>query len=161
MKLFFKANGIDDAERQRAVFLSVMGPAPYKLQRNLISPDKPDEKTFAELVEVLTKHYNLQPSETLQRYKFKQRIRKPGETVATFVAELRSIAEFCNFGASLEDMLHDQIVCGINEDGIQQKLFAEKTLTYQRALELSRGLETAAKSVKELKIGRRDLDGGL
>ena len=50
-------------------------------------------------------------------------------------------------------------MCGINEDGIQQKLFAEKALTYQRALELSRGLETAAKSVKELKIGRRDLDG--
>ena len=72
-------------------------------------------------------------------------MRKPGETVATFVAELRSIAEFCNFGASLEDILRDQIVCGIS---IQQKLFAEKALTYHRALELSRGLETAAKSVK-------------
>ena len=136
-----------------------MGPAPYKVLRNQISPDQPDEKTFPELVEVLTKHYNPQQSETLQRYKFKQRIRKPGETVATLVAELRSIAEFCNFGASLEDTLRDQIMCGINEDGIQQKLFAEKTLTYQRALEIFRGLGTAAKSVKELKIGRRDLDG--
>ena len=43
--------------------------------------------------------------------------------------------------------------------GIQQKLFAEKTLTYQRDLELSWGLETAAMSVKKLKIGMRDLDG--
>ena len=37
------------------------------------------------------------------------------------MAELRYVAEFCNFGASLEDMLRDQIVYGINEDGIQQK----------------------------------------
>ena len=64
LKFLFKANGIDDAERQRAVFLSLVGPAPYKLLR------KPDEKTFAELVKVPTKHYNPQQSETLQRYKF-------------------------------------------------------------------------------------------
>ena len=79
--------------------------------------------------------------------------------VASFVTELRSIAEFCDFCTSLEDMLHNQIMCGINDDGIQQKLFAEKTLTYQRALELSQGLETAAKNIKELKIGRRELEG--
>ena len=99
------------------------------------------------------KHYNSLPSETLQRYRFKQRIRKPGETVAAFVAEL------CNLGVSLEDMLHDQIVCGINDDGIQQKLFVEKTLTYERVLELFRGLEMAAKNVKELKTGRQEVEG--
>ena len=123
-------HGIDNIEQQRAVFLSVVGPAPYKLLRNL----------------------------TL-RYKFKQRITKSGETVAAFVTELGSIAEFCNFDTSIEDLLHDEIMCGINDDGIQQKLFAEKTLTYQRALEPSQGLETAAKNVKELKIGRRELEG--
>ena len=40
---FFKANSIEDAEKQRAVFLYIIGPAPYKLLRNLISPAKPDE----------------------------------------------------------------------------------------------------------------------
>ena len=73
------------------------------------------------------------------------------------MTEVRS--KFCNFCTSLEDMLHNQIMCGINDHGIQQKLFAEKTLTYQRALKLSRSLETAAKNVKELKIGRRELEG--
>ena len=154
LKFFFQANGITDADKKRAVFLSVVGPASYKLLRNLISPARPDEKTFEELVEVLQNHYSPKPSETLQRYRFKQRSRKPGETVAAFVADLRSIAEYCNFGASLEESLRDQIVCGINDSSIQQKLFAEKNLTYKRALELSRGLEAAAKNVKELKTGK-------
>ena len=41
---FFVANGMDDAEKKRAVFLSVMGAATYKTLRNLVSPDKPGDK---------------------------------------------------------------------------------------------------------------------
>ena len=54
---FFVANGIDDAEKKRAVFLSVMGAATYKTLRNLVSPDKPGDKTYGELVEKLSQHF--------------------------------------------------------------------------------------------------------
>ena len=73
--------------------------------------------------------------------------------MATFVTKLRSLAEFCNFGTSLEEMLHDQIVCEINSSKIQQRLLAEKTLTLGKALELAQGLKTAVKNVKELSHG--------
>ena len=45
-------------------------------------------------------------------------------------------------------MLRDHIVCSINQ--IQQTLLSEKGLTYKKALELSQGLETAAKNIHEL-----------
>lgn len=38
---FFLANDIDVDGKQRAVFLSVVGPATYKILRNLITPAKP------------------------------------------------------------------------------------------------------------------------
>ena len=47
-------------------------------------------------------------------------------------------------------MLCDRIVCGINDSAIQKRLLAEPKLTYQKALELARGLETATRNVKEL-----------
>ena len=147
---FFTANAITDADKKRAVFLSVVGPATYKLLRSLVSPKKPGEKSYDELVQVLTAHYNPTPSETVQRFKFHSRFRKQGESVATFVAELRSLAEFCNFKNTLEDMLRDRIVCGINNGAIQKRLLAESTLTYQKALELAQGLEAAAKNLREL-----------
>ena len=56
---FFEANDItgeDKAAKRRATFLSVIGAAPYKLQ-SLIAPMKPTDKTFEELVAVLTEHY--------------------------------------------------------------------------------------------------------
>ena len=56
---FFEANDItgeDKAAKRRATFLSVIGPTPYKLLRSLIAPTKPTDKTFEELVAVLTVH---------------------------------------------------------------------------------------------------------
>ena len=121
--------------------------------RNLVSPDKPGDKSYDELVAALKKHFNPTPSEMVQRSKFHSRVRRPGETIAAFVADLRSLAEFCNFGSSLDDMLRDRIVCGVNNRKIQQTLLSEKTLTLKKALEVAQGWETAAKNAKVLSQG--------
>ena len=52
LEQFFEANDITGeakAAKQRATFLSVISPAPYKLLRSLLSPAKPTDKTYAEL----------------------------------------------------------------------------------------------------------------
>jgi len=141
----------DSDEKKRAVLLTLIGPATYKLLSNLIAPQKPGEVEYSSLVKTLADHFSPTPSEIVQRFKFNSRSRRQGESVATFVAELRAIAAWCNFGETLEAMLRDRIVCGINDSTIQKRLLAESKLTYQQALDLARGLETAAKNVKELR----------
>ena len=123
---FFAANGITDASRKRSALLALIGPATYTLLRNLVSPAKPGEKSYDQIIAVLKDHFCPTPSESIQRQRFYSRSRKPDETVAAFVSELRSLAEFCNFGANLEEMLKDRIVCGINNARIQQRLLSEK-----------------------------------
>ena len=147
---FFLANGIDEAEKKRAVFLSVIGPATFKLLRNLLAPEKPGEKAYDALITTLSSHFSPAPSEIVQRFKFHSRFRNPGESVATFVSEIRSLAEFCNFGRTLEEMLRDRIVCGISDDTIQRRLLAEPGLTYKKALEISQGIEAANRNMREL-----------
>ena len=51
---FFAANGIKEDDRKLSVFLSVIGPNAYKLLQSVISPKKPGEKTFQELVTAMT-----------------------------------------------------------------------------------------------------------
>ena len=147
---FFLANGIDEAEKKRAVFLSVIGLATFKLLRNLLAPEKPGEKAYDALITTLSAHFSPAPSEIVQRFKFHSRFRNPGESVATFVSEIRSLAEFCNFGHTLEEMLRDRIVCGINDDTIQCRLLAEPELTYKKVLEISQGIEAANRNMREL-----------
>ena len=115
---FLDAKGITNIDKKCSVLLSAIGPALYKLLTSLLSPQKPGEKTYKELVTLLTKHYNPAPLENVERYKFHMRMRHEGETVSTFVAELRSLAWYCKFCTSLNDLLRDGIVCGINDENI-------------------------------------------
>ena len=85
---FFIANDIKTAEKKRALSLAVTGPVTHRHLHNLISLAKPGDKTYQELVTTLTKHFNPTPSETVQRFKFNTRIRKSGESVSTYIAEL-------------------------------------------------------------------------
>ena len=131
----------------------LIGPATYTLTKNLVSPSKPGDKSYDELVKALSDHFYPTPSETVQRSKFHSRVRKQGESVAAFVAELRSLAEFCNFGATLDDMLKDRILLGVNNHKIQQALLAEDKLTLTKALKIAQSLEAAAKNAKILSQG--------
>ena len=158
---YFVANGVDVNEKKRAIFLTLVGPKTYKLLRSLIHPATPNDKSYAELVEALTKHFKPTPSEIVQRFRFNTRSRKPGETVAQYVSELRALAEYCNFGDTLETMLRDRLVCGVNDEKIQNRLLSESGLTYQKALGLAQSLETAAQNLKELQQKQRGEGSGM
>ena len=64
-------------------------------------------------------------------------MRAEGETVANYVASLQAIAKYCDYADTLNMMLRDCLVCGINHQVIQRRLLAEKSLTFDKALEIS------------------------
>ena len=163
MSHFFEANEITGAAKKRAIFLSSVGASTYSLLRSLVAPAKPGEKTFTELITALSNHFQPAPSPIVERFKFHSRVRKPGESVADFVAELRRLSEHCKFGTTLNDMIRDRLVCGIKDDALQKRLLAEPELTYEKALKLARCHETATQNVQDLKseqpsqsVGRLD-----
>ena len=55
---------------KRGTLLSVIGPCTFKLLRNLLTPDKQGDKSYAELVKRLTGHFSPKPSEIVQRLNF-------------------------------------------------------------------------------------------
>ena len=59
--------------------------------------NKFSDKTFEELVELMKKHYNPRPSVIVQRYKFHTRVRQAGESIADYLAALRTLSEYCEF----------------------------------------------------------------
>ena len=147
---FLAANGIDAAEKKRSVFLSVVGPKTYNLLGSLLAPAKPGEKSYDVLIEKLKDHYNPAPAEIVERHKFYTRQQRPGENIATFVSELRSIAKRCNFEGTLEKMIRDRLVCGVRDDRLQRRLLIETNLDFKKAMEISIATEAALRNVKEL-----------
>ena len=139
-----------DNNLKRVKFLSVIRPRTFKLLRNLITPNKPGDKSYEELVKVLKDHFSLKQSEIVQRSKFYSRLRKPGENVSSYVAELHALVDHCSFGNSLDIMIRDRLVCGINEDSIQKRLLTEcDKLTLDKAIRIAQCYETAQKDATE------------
>ena len=73
LEQYFIANSIDGAARKRAIFLTVCGSQTYSLLRNLLSPEKPSDKTFADLTVLMKTYFNPKPLVIAERYKFSQR----------------------------------------------------------------------------------------
>ena len=67
LEFFLIANKVTDDALKRAPLLSVIGPQIFKLLWNLITPAKPGDKTYPELVEVLTNHFSPKQSKIVQR----------------------------------------------------------------------------------------------
>ncbi|CAC5381349.1 unnamed protein product [Mytilus coruscus] len=139
-------------EKKRAILLSACGKKTYKLMGNLSAPQKPGEKTYDDIVKLVTDHQNPKPSSIVQRCKFNSRSRQPNESVSQFVAELRQISEYCDYKATLDDVLRDRLVCVIKEDRIQRRLLAEPGLTFKKAMEVATAMEMAAKNAQDLQV---------
>ena len=143
---FFIANDIGDGK----ILLSIIGPAAYHTLGNLVARRKPSQETYTHSVEQMSTFYNPKPLVTMQPYCFFSRFRQPNESVSAFVAELRSLAMNCDFGASLEDNLRDRLVCGISNHTIQKSVLSEKDLTFKKAFDIAQSYESAAKNLSTL-----------
>ena len=144
------ANEIVDPGKRRAVFLSVCGAPTYELIHSLVALGKPNDKTLQELAKLVKEHLSPILSSTVQGFHFNARVQSKNESVAQYVTELRRLVESCEFGASLENMLRDRLVCGLGDPRTQRRLLAELQLTFSKALEIAQAAELAEKSVKDL-----------
>ena len=148
--LYFQANDIDEA-KQVPILLSLIGASNYALLRDLVAPDVPGTLSFTRIVEVLTSHFEPKRSVIAERFHFHRRTQAAGESIAEFDAALRKLATHCEFGTTLEETLRDRFVCGLQHETIQRRLLSEATLTYQKALEIAKGMEAADSSTKSFK----------
>ena len=132
------------------VFLSLLSSKTYSLLRDLEAPEKPGDKTFAELSATLTKHFQPKRKVISERFKFHKRTQAVGESVIDFVAELRKLSKFCKFEAHLDQALRDQFVSGLRNGSIPKHLLTEPDdLAFARAVELAEGMEAAESETQQ------------
>ena len=150
LEQYFVANNVTDATRQRAIFFSVCGASMYQLIRNLVAPERPTDRSLAEIMSLVRDHHTPPPSVIVQRFTFHSRLQKEGESIAEYVSELRKLSEHCKFEGMLDDMLRDRLVCGVRDMRIQRRLLAEPDLKFKKAFELAQAVEIADQNAKDL-----------
>ena len=75
----------------------------------------------------------------------------------TYVAILIELTQYCQFDDTLNDMLKDRLVCGINNEQLQRRLLSESQLTFKKALQISQTFETEVRDTKDWQEGPRPM----
>ena len=150
LEQYFMANDVSTAGKKKAILLSSCGPAAYQLIKSLLVPSRPHEKSFAQIVETMRNHCHPKASPIVCRFTLNSHSQKEGESLSTYMAELRKLAKDCDYGESLLEMLSDRLVCGVKDRRIQKKLLAEHELTFKKAFETAQAMEAAEKNAEEL-----------
>ncbi|GFS08536.1 polyprotein [Elysia marginata] len=148
LSFYFEANEVRAEEKKRAVLLTVIGPQQFRLLKDLSAPAKPADKSYSELCQLLTKHHAPAPPKFMCRAKFDGRTRHPGESIADYIAALRDLSEYCEFGDTLNDRLCEKFVTGVNNIDIQRKLLQERNLTLDKALQLATSIQQSSDAAK-------------
>ena len=148
--LYFKANDIGEGKRV-PILLSSIGTRIYSLLRDLVAPESPGDLSFARISEVLSAHFQPRRFVIAERFQFHRHSQAAEEGIAEFDAALRSLATHCEFGDTLEETLRDRFVCGLRHEATQRRLLMEHDLTYQKALEIAKGMEAADSNTAALK----------
>ena len=95
-------------------------------------PAKPSSLYFKTIVETLQKHLSPRPLLIAERFRFHKRNQLEGETVSSYLAELKKLLLYCEFGTNLNDVLRDRLVCGLHNELIQKRLLSEPDLSLQK-----------------------------
>ncbi|CAI5774164.1 Hypothetical predicted protein [Podarcis lilfordi] len=132
-EFFAEAQGITDASKRRATFLSYCGPETFKLAKALLAPAKLSETSLKDILACLTSH--LAPTETkmARRMEFHKRQQHAGESVSAFLAELRKLAQHCDF-QNLEETLLDRFIGGLSSKKARRRIVAKEEVTLASAL---------------------------
>ena len=154
VKIYFRANGVNEPDRQRDIFLTVIGSCCFDRVADLLAPQSPGDATFDALVDLLKTHYDPKPSKRVQRFHFNNRAQGPHESIAAYIAELRRLAQYCEFGTQLEDMLCDRLVIGVRDDVLRRKLMTQSDTSFKKAQEIAIAHETAVRDAGTVAVTR-------
>ena len=150
LEMGFILHAFTEDSMKRALLIHEIGDTNYDVLKSLVAPDKPADKTYAQLSEKLKSHFNPKPNKIVKRYEFRTRYRKLDENISDYIAALKKIAAQCEYGDQLEENIRDQLVCGVRDEGITNKLLQEVDLDYTKAITLATQIELSRKGAKSL-----------
>ena len=87
---------------------------------------------------------------TYERHQFNIRNQNEGESIDSYVTDLRILSKSCEFGDLTDSLIKDRLVCGVKQDTVRSRLLWETDLTLQKAIDICRAAETSTQQLKAM-----------
>ena len=100
-----------------------------------------DRKKYDAVKAKFEGHFIIKRNVIFERAKFNLRVQKQNEPVDTFITDLFTLAQHCNYGNLHDEMVRDRIVVGLKDKSLSEKLQLEAELTLENAINQARQRE--------------------
>ena len=142
-------------EVQVAILLHAAGPEAQEIEKQFSYDEAKGEKKtdYKTVLKKFSEYCHPRKNVVFERYRFWQRGQQKGETVDTWVKELKILANNCEFGTELDNMLRDKLVFGVADERVKERMLREPDLTLIKAVDLCRAAETTRMRMQEMTLG--------
>ena len=136
-----------------ATLLTVMGSDGQDIYSTF---DFEDEETYDAVISKFTHYCQPQSNETFLRHRFRTRIQGEGEDLDHFINSLRQLVKKCGYDCPAYDetindsVIRDQIVLGVRDPNLRERLLREDKLTLDKAIKISRASEASKRQAQVL-----------
>ncbi|KAJ8892107.1 hypothetical protein PR048_004687 [Dryococelus australis] len=109
-----------------------------------------DGKKFDVVVQSFETHLCPNTNVVVEWFKFNSRVQELGELLDNFLTELKKLIRFCASGDLHDSFLRDQIVLGIIDRGLQERLLRETEFTLQKSVDMCPAAEVSRRQVETI-----------
>ncbi|XP_055590407.1 uncharacterized protein LOC129742525 [Uranotaenia lowii] len=150
LEISFRIFKVQDNDR-RDYLLHYMGAATYDILCSKLKTEAAETKSYKQIGDLLKRHFNPEPLEILENFKFSRRNQHDQESLSDFLTDLEKLAQTCNFGDHLDTALRNQFVFGLSNRVIQSRLLEVRDLTLAKAKDIAFGMEMSQRGTNEMK----------
>lgn len=149
-RLYIEAMGLDSKPdaRKVALLLTIAGPQAIEVYNTFVFDEAEDRLKLDTVLGKFEAHCSPKENVTCERYVFRSRLQQHGERFDSFLTDLKIKAQSCNFDTLKDSMIRDQIVFGIGDKKVRERLLREVELTLEGAIKICHASELCQKHVK-------------
>ena len=112
--------------RRADALITLLGSEGLKIYDTFTFTVGADARKIQSVLDKFTDHFEPRRSEVFERLKFLRRHQTPGETLDSWLIDLRGLVKTCNYGTSVDSVLRNQIVLGVADPLVRENFCMRK-----------------------------------
>lgn len=142
------ATGANDKSGEIKVALLLTIAQGIQLYNTFEFAEDGDKNNLNNVLEQFDAYCSPKKNEVYERHVFRCRVQQQDESFDSYVTDLRLKVQSCNYGDMQSSILRDQIVFGIRNKKVRERLLREDSLKLEDALRICRASEQTEKQIR-------------
>ena len=148
--LYVVGKGVTQDAQIKALLLHTAGLGMQQIYYTLVNESN-DKNNFNAIAAILDNYFVPKANVHFERHKFQQLTQTREKTIDEFVCRLRQGVATCEFGDSVHERIHDQIISKCYSHEVKRKLLEKDALTLDAAINTARAHEKVHHQLQAMK----------